>query len=507
MRDGGIRLRTTKTASGATAVQAVRYVRRKVAVMKHFGSAHTPHELQILIRDSDAWIAKQRTQPPLPLLSEPSLSSSVVDLDRLTFSAAHHLFAHDVLMHAIKVLGFARLLDPVLADLVIMRLLEPSSKLRAITLLRRSFGIVHGRRTVYTTLRSFAAHKDALERRLVACAVQGDALALSLVFYDVTTLYFESFHEDEEDTGLRKTGFSKDNKPQQPQVVIGLLVTAQGFPLGYEMFKGSTFEGHTMLPVIEKFQETHHVETCTVVADAGMLSFDNIEMLRTKKLSYIVGARVANLSPMLIEQVSTTLNRRDGATVRMETKHGDLLCSFSQERFRKDTHDMEKQIARAKKLVASREPGRRAKFVQTKGTSYMLHAKLITKTEKLLGIKGYVTNIPQRMMSDQEIIIHYRNLWHVEQTFRMAKSDLKMRPIFHRTDDAIRAHVLLCVVALAVQKHLEEMTGWTLRRIRDVIMSVTDVTFTDSVTGRTFTKRSELSADVKSLMAKLGMPY
>lgn len=507
MRDGGIRLRTTKTASGATAVQAVRYVRRKVVVVKHFGSAHTPHELQILIRDGDAWIAKQRTQPPLPLLSEPSLSSSVVDLDRLTFSDTRHLFAYDVLMHAVKTLGFARFLDPVLADLIVMRLLEPSSKLRAITLLRRYFGIVHGRRTVYETLKTFATHKDALECCLIAYAVQGDTLALSLVFYDVTTLYFESFHEDEEETGLRKTGFSKDNKPQQPQVVIGLLVTAQGFPLGYEMFKGSTFEGHTMLPIIERFQETHHVETCTVVADAGMLSFDNIEMLRKKKFSYIVGARVGNLSSTLIEQVSTTLNRTDGATVRMETKHGDLLCSFSQERFRKDKYDMDKQIARAKKLVASRQPGRRAKFVHTKGTSYTLNAKLITKTEKLLGIKGYVTNIPQAVMSDEEVITHYRSLWHVEQTFRMAKSDLEMRPIFHRTDDAIRAHVLLCVVALAAQKHLEKMTGWTLRRIRDVIMLVTDVTLTDTVTGRTFTKRSALSADVESLMAKLGMPY
>jgi len=507
MRDGGIRLRTTKTASGATAVQAVRYVQRKVVVVKHFGSAHTPHELQILMRDGDAWIAKQRTQPPLPLLSEPSLSSSVVDLDRLTFSDTRHLFAYEVLMHAVKSLRFAHLLDPVLADLVVMRLLEPSSKLRAIALMRRHFGIVHGRRTVYEKLGRFATHKDVLERQLVACAVQGDALALSIVFYDVTTLYFESFHEDEEETGLRKTGFSKDNKPQQPQVVIGLLVTAQGFPLGYDIFKGSTFEGHTMLPVIEKFQETHHVETCTVVADAGMLSFENIEMLRKKKLSYIVGARVANLSPGLIEQVSTTLNRSDGATVRMETKHGDLLCFFSKERFRKDKHDMEKQIARAKKLVTSREPGRRAKFVQTTGTSYMLHAKLITKTEKLLGIKGYVTNIPQTVMNDREVITHYRNLWHVEQTFRMAKSDLEMRPIFHRTDDAIRAHVLLCVVALAVQKHCEKMTGWTLRSMRDVIMSVTDITLTDTVTGRTFTKRSALPAEAESLMAKLGMPY
>jgi len=507
MRDGGIHLRKTKTGSGSTAVQAVRYIRRKMVMVKHFGSAQTPHALQLLLRDGEAWIAKQRMQLPLPLTSEPSLSSSVVDFDRIAFSNARHIFAHEVLMHAVKALGFARLLDSVLADLVIIRLLEPSSKLRAITLLRRYFDIVHGRRTVYNTLKTFAARKDAMERQLIACAMKSHALTLSLVFYDVTTLYFESFREDEEEAGLHKTGFSKDNKPQQPQVVIGLLVTSQGFPLCYDIFKGNTFEGHTMLPVIERFQETHHVKTCTIVADAAMLSFENIEELRRKKLSYIVGARVANLSPKLISAVSMALNCTDDATIRIATKHGDLVCAFTKKRFQKDKHDMEKQIARAQKLVASRESGRRAKFVQTKGASYILNTKLIAKTEKLLGIKGYVTNILPEAMSNYEIIAHYKNLWHVEQTFRMAKSDVEIRPIFHRTDDAIRAHVLLCVVALAVQKYLERITGWTLRRIRDAIMSVTDITLIDTVTGKSFTKRSILSTETQSLMEKLGMPY
>ena len=165
---------------------------------------------------------------------------------------------------------------------------------------------------------------------------------------------------------------------------------------------------------------------------------------------------------------------------------------------------MEKQIARAKELVASSTPGRKAKFVQDKGATFTLNTTLIAKTEKLLGIKGYVTNVPEAQMSNQEVIDQYRNLWHVEQTFRMAKSDLAMRPIFHRTEDAVRSHLLLCVIALATQKHLEQRTGLSLRRIRDALMDVTDITLADMATGREFIKQSPLSEDAELILKKTG---
>lgn len=507
MNDGGIRLRTTKTSSGATAIQAVRYVKRKVVVIRHFGSAHTPHEQEVLLRNAESWLADKRLQPLLLSVGDPSVSSSIVNIDQLSFSSVSHPFARETFLQALKTLGFLKILDEVTADFIVMRLLEPSSKRRALDRLRQLFGVVYGEQTAYRTLKLLAAKKDAVERLLVAHATRAGEQTLSLVLYDVTTLYFETFREDEDEQALRKTGFSKDNKPQQPQIVIGLLVTPQGFPLGYEIFKGSTFEGHTMLPVLDKFRQIHQVNTCTVVADAGMLSFENMKELRAKNLSYIVGARVGNLSASLIEKVSSTLHQKDNAMIRIVTKHGDLLCCFSEKRFRKDKHDLEKQVIRATKLVASKEPGRRAKFVKTKGTSYTLNAALVEKTQKLLGIKGYVTNIPTDTMSNEAVITHYRSLWHVEQTFRMAKSDLKIRPVFHHSEDAIRAHVLLCIIALVVQKHLEQITGLSLQRIRDALLSVTEATLTDSVTGRTFKKQSALSENARCIIEKLNMSY
>jgi hypothetical protein len=238
-----------------------------------------------------------------------------------------------------------------------------------------------------------------------------------------------------------------------------------------------------------------------------MLSMENIGELQQKNLSYIVGARIANLSPKLQTQVSDALGRREGTTVRLPTRHGDLLCSFSQKRFEKDMRDMEKQVARAKKLVASGEQGRRAKFVSAKGAAYVLNESLITKTEKLLGIKGYVTNIPREVMSDQQIIDYYRNLWHVEQAFRVAKSDLKARPMFHRIEDSIRAHLLICFLALTMSKYMELKTGLSLQRIITLLRSTGEAIVRDTASGQEYTIPSVMLPDAERMLQQLGVSY
>ena len=148
------------------------------------------------------------------------------------------------------------------------------------------------------------------------------------MFYDVTTLYFETFTEDE----LRKNGFSKDNKLQQPQIVVALMVTPEGFPVGYEVFSGSTFEGHTLIPVIKSFIKKHQVEHFTVVADAAMISSENVAALRTEKINYIVGARLGNVAADLLASINVNLPRTDGSTLRLKTDNGYLICSFSKKR-------------------------------------------------------------------------------------------------------------------------------------------------------------------------------
>ena len=496
-------IRTVPNTSGSTSVQVVRYRDRKVVVMKHIGSASTKKEIDALVQSAEIWMREHTGQLSF---FEPA-ANRTVSLAYCSFVGVRHAIALDVLRKAAEECGFLDLYDAIAIDLALMRVFEPCSKRRSIVLLERYFGIHHAERTLYRALRTIDRHKDKAEACAVVCAKRTFAFDCSLVFYDVTTLYFESFYDDEEGQALRKKGFSKDQKSQQPQVVVGLLVTSQGFPLGYELFKGNTFEGHTMLPVLQKFKEAHGLKYCTVVADAGMLSFENIEELKKKDFSYIVGARIANLSPALLTQIIKTLERKEGATMRIAIRHGDLICSFSNARYRKDKHDMEKQVARAQSLIKSSEPGRRAKFVKTSGTRYTLNAALMEKTEKLLGIKGYVTNIPQTSMSNLEIIMHYRNLWRVEQTFRMAKSDLEVRPIFHQTDEAIRSHLLICFLAMTMSKYMELKTNMSLAKILDILRSMGEARILESGSGKELAIPAASSEEARNLLKKLCVSY
>lgn len=493
-------IRRAKTASGAVAVQVVRYENRKVVVMKHVGSGHAKEEVAALVESARVWMEQETKQVSL----FPRKQKRTLPLATAQYTGVTHAFAYNGLSEIAKRCGFDTTQDRILLDFALIRIIEPASKLRSIELLERYFGIRYPERSVYRALPRLKERKEYIEEIAVACATATLQSSLAFVLYDVTTLYFETFDADE----LRVQGFSKENKSQQPQIVVGLLVTNTGFPLGYEVFPGNTFEGKTMIPVLTEFAKKHQVQTPTVVADAAMLSHLNIAELKQKNLSYIVGARLANCSVKVITHVSETLNEQDGATMRLKTAHGDLVASFSAKRFRKNKADMDKQVAKGKALVAKSEPGRRAKFVKKDGTdTYVLNDALIKKTTLLLGLKGYHTNIPEADLSNTDVIARYHDLWHVEQAFRMAKSDLASRPIFHHKEDAVRSHMLICFVALVMGKYMEIRTGLSLRKIVDILWSVTDANIVDTATKEVFTLRSPIHDEAKELFKQLGVSY
>lgn len=490
-------IRKTKTSSGKTAVQVVRYENRKVVIVKHLGSAKTNEEIAALIESAEVWINANDPQPALFQVKE----KRTLSLASAKYIGVSHSVAHEALKATADKIGFGAL-HPLLLDLAYMRLIEPSSKLRSIELLKRYFGIEYAERTVYRTLPKLAEKKKEVEEIAVSWAKQGLSSDLSVVLYDVTTLYFETFESDD----LRVPGFSKDNKSQQPQIVVGLLVNREGFPLGYEIFKGNTFEGKTMLPVLEEFAKAHNTSVPTVVADAAMISRENVKKLSEKGFSYIVGARLANASPKIIEKISAELGQKDGSAIRIETEHGSLVCGFSSKRYRKDKHEMDVQIVKAKALIAKGESGRRAKFVgKTSDGIYQLDEMLQKKTESLLGIKGYYTNIGENLLNNQEVISRYKDLWRVEAAFRMSKSDLAARPIFHYKADAVKAHMLICFTALVIGKYLEMTLCDSLRNIIDMIWEVTDAKIQDTASGEVVTLRSDLNADVKNILRRLGV--
>src|SRR3990167_7072826 len=498
-------IRTVRTASGAKAVQLIRYENKKRIIVKHVGSAHTEDKLTALQCEAKRLQDELSRQRSLPLIEPPA---RLIHADHLNLCAVTHYFSYKALRNCSQQCGLS-VLPPLYQDLALMRIIEPASKLRTIELLYRYFGVLYAERTVYRLLSKLMDHKAAIEKAAyeTACAHFGESFAL--VLYDVTTLYFESHEPDDE---LRARGFSKDDKSKQPQIVVGLLVTPQGFPLMHEVYRGNKFEGHTMLDVIKKFQKSHAEAKPIVVADAAMLSRENMQFLETEGYRYIVGARLANTQRSFIDTIASKLARKDGITIRLPypNRSFDVVCAYSSQREKKDKRQFEKQITKAMILVARKEPGKRAKFVKKSPdgeSSFVLDMELKEKTEKLLGIKGYCTNIPENEISNEQIIAYYHDLWRIEQAFRISKTDLKTRPIFHYEHDAIKAHVLLCFMALMMSKFLEIKTGLSLQRIRDILWNVHEAHIEDTLTGKRITLQTNLAEYHDSGLADILKPH
>ncbi|MDI6766220.1 MAG: IS1634 family transposase [Bacteroidota bacterium] len=463
-------IRTTKTTSGARAVQIVQYQNRKTIIVQHIGSSHDEQELTILKQTARDWIETNAHQTSL----FPSSRSTIIPLQQCQYLGFRYGLLYETLNRLLTMFKFHLLHNKLLTDLVIARIAEPGSKLQSLAFLKQYFGIEHQRR-----LPQLSNMQPNVETKVLAVAKKEFQFNFSMVFYDVTTLYFESFDED----NLRKPGFSKDNKIQQPQILIGLLVTTEGFPVAYQIFEGNTFEGHTLIPIIKAFKRKHKIGSLTVVADAAMISLKNIIALTKSNLHYVVAARTANLSTVLIAKVSTQLDQRDGATVRIPTEgYVNLICEFSTKRFAKDYREMQKQIKKAEELLQYPSLIKRTKFIKSIGQNkYTFNIELAEKNKLLLGMKGYYTNLGKDVR-DRLIIEHYHNLWRVEQVFRIAKSDLQMRPMYHFKEHTIKAHVLICFMALAICKYMELKSGKSTKNIVKTLKGVTDARILNQLT-------------------------
>ncbi len=491
------RIRTVRTASGATAVQVVWYEKDKTKLAKHIGSAKNEEELKILRHLAEQYIGEH--EPQRSLFDEPI--DQIVSFKRIEATAISHRFARDVLLTIAKKCHLDAL-DALYLDLAIMRIIEPCSKLRSLQLIKQYFNVSYSR-YVYECLPKLLEQGSLIEEAAIKTA-QFFSPIFTLLLYDVTTLYFET---DKPDDDLQVRGFSKDDKSKQPQIVIGLLVTQQGFPLIHEIFKGNLFEGHTMLSVIKKFQMKYATEKLIIVADAAMLSQENRNNLEKEGYQYIVGARLSNTKPGFLKAMLDNLPKQDGSTIRLPSSDAtyEVVCTYSEARYKKDKREMERQIEKAKTLIARQEAGRRIKFVKKENATYLFDEALKRKTESLLGIKGYCTNVPKSVLPDNQIVSYYNSLWHVEQAFRMSKSDLRTRPIFHHSHDAIRAHILICFMALMIGKFIEIRTGYSLRRVRDLLWQVQEVHLRDPASNLERVALTPIPIELTQILDSLGI--
>ncbi len=352
-----LKFRGVKTSSGKIAIQVYYLHNRRRVIVKHLGSASTEDELNNLKDQAEQFIRDYSNQASL----FPSLKSGAYSyLEQYECVGFYYRFYYDIIQCLIAQLGIGELTSSLFKDLITIRILEPASKLRSIELIETYFGIKHRRQNYYKEAPQWNSLKDHAIAKVNDFAKREYGFDYSLLFYDVTKLYFETFEDDD----LRKTGFSKDSKSQQPQIIVGLMVSKDGFPIAFDIFPGNTFEGHTILPVVKTFITKNNVSSFTVVADAAMISNDNIRVLKSHSIHYIVGARLGNLPQVIFDELDAKIKREDGKTIRIHTDKGHLICSFSNARYRKDKYEMEKQILKAQSILKSPSKNTKAKFVR-----------------------------------------------------------------------------------------------------------------------------------------------
>ena len=217
------------------------------------------------------------------------------------------------------------------------------------------------------------------------------------------------------------------------------------------------------------------------------------------------GARLGNLPQRVFEKVDAQMPREEGKTIRLLTDKGYLICSFSNARYRKDKYEMEKQILKAQTIIQAPFLNTKAKFVKAFHEKLTLNEELIEKTRKLLGIKGYYTDLEEDELPTGKVIERYHELYKVEQAFRVAKSDLETRPIFHFKEEPINLHLLICFIALAISKHIEIKTGKSIRHFITEAKKITDARMLNTLTQKEVIVKGKITQPAEELLLKLNL--
>ena len=474
-------IRKVRTTSGATAVQIAYKQKGKIIKIIHVGSAHTEEELQILLDLAH----KHLNENQLELFPEPPSSLRVAI--KSTFST----LLLNTLKEQYDKLGFTKLEDEIFELLCIARIVEPTSKIDSLRVLA-DLGVSHiDQNKLYRCLAK-ASILDYRQQISQACFDHVQEQGLSLLLYDVTTLYFQVEEADE----YRKPGLSKERR-LEPQIIIGLLVDKNGFPLGLHSFEGNKAETKTLLPVIEAFQAQHKLDKVTIVADAAMLSASNLEALTKAGFTYIVGSRLHKV-PYAIAEYQKNSELSDQQIVTMQQDDYRVIYQYRAKRAALDLRNIEKQVSKAMKAINGQIPTSRMKFVSVTPKSKQLNQKLIDKARALAGIKGYVTNLD---IPDEEVIAYYHQLFQIEATFRMAKSDLRARPIYHRKRDSIEAHLTIVLAALAISRRIEHQTGISIKQFVKLLRPIRSGLVT--INGKEILAEPEVPKSVEELLFRL----
>lgn len=454
-------VRKKKNRSGSTSIVVVDKHGGKFKELHTVGIAQSEDEVTALCDKGRLWIKNHLGIQELDFDSadnkerEIEITKTVLDnVDAILLNGSKLII--DKVYDSI---GFNHIEDEVLRQLVVARLCQPMSKMATVDYLKSHFDEDVNLSKIYRYLDKLYNYQQTKVQRISiehTFSVLGGRV--EMLFYDVTSLYFESFREDV----LRTPGFSKDGKTAETQIILGLLVCENGYPLAYSIFNGAQYESYTMIPVIDDFKQRFGIDDFIVVADSGFMIKRNVELLRSGEYKFIIGGRIKKQAKEVNDWI-LSLSHEDNMYHEKKLPNGDrLIVTYSSKRAAKDAYNRSKGIERLKKAYSS---GKITKDkINKRGYSKFLKIEndvlvsidndKIKEDEKWDGLKGYVTNTE---LDPNEVVAQYRGLWVVERAFRISKGALETRPIFHFTEKRIEAHVCLCFIAYKVYKEIERI--------------------------------------------------
>lgn len=454
-------VRKKRNRSGTISVVVVDKGQGGFKEIKRFGVAQSEEEAEILFEKASAWLLQYGGQQILdfdePLAKEQEKSQTLQMLDNVESVLLNA--PQKLLSRIYDDIGFNGIKDEILRHLVIARICQPMSKAATVDYLKSYFDEDVELVKIYRYMdKLYSSQKELVQEISVAHTRKILGGKIGIVFYDCTTLYFESFIHDK----LCEPGYSKDGKSKENQIVVGLLVSVGGYPLAYSVFCGSQYEGFTMIPVVEDFVKRFNLEDFVVVADSGLMSKKNLALLQSGGYKYILGARIRNEAADIREWILSN-EKLEKIYYEQRKSTGDrLIVTYSEDRAKKDADNRKRGVARLKRAYASgvikkESLNRRGynKFLDiTKDVGISINEDKVTDDARWDGWKGYLTNTK---LAAEDVVSQYHGLWVVERAFRITKGNLEMRPIFHFTPRRIEAHICICFIAYKVYKEFERV--------------------------------------------------
>lgn len=453
-------VRKKPNRSGSTSVVIVEKRKGKIRYLKTIGVSSDPQEIDNLFIEGKKWISEQEDGRDM-FLEQVRQDEEKHVVEGLLNKIEHILIngTQLILNPVYKNIGFDKINDDILKHLVVSRICQPQSKVATSDYLKSYFNEDVDLNRIYRYLDKLSStQQDKIQEISVNHTRKILGGSIGVVFYDVTTLYFETDEDDE----LRKKGWSKDGKHSQPQVVLGLLVSKGGYPLAYSIHEGNKYEGHTMLPIVRDFVSKFELKDFVVVADSGLMNAENIKELENNNYKYIIGARIKSENKTVRKWI-LSLDKAEGFFYEYQkTEHQRLILGYTEQRAKKDAYNREKGIKRLEKeyksgSITKEKINKRGynKFLKLDDNIKVeIDYSKIKEDAKWDGLKGYITNTE---LSKSDIYRQYSELWQVERAFRVTKGTLELRPMFHFTKKRIEAHVCICFVAYKVYKELERI--------------------------------------------------